>query len=149
MENGVSLFLPHRYSDELIGVYDSNTEKRKKMDILSTIRHIARSAGLSVGLMASAAFAQSQSWSIVVTPAASVAVTCTKPDAAKAQTCDVTSTAPVGTVVGTFTITGGSLLSFVDSSGQFSTTGSASPYSIVTTKTPLTLGTFPVTINPQ
>lgn len=100
-------------------------------------------------LLSQAAFALTKTITITVTPGVTITATCVTPDPTTGA-CDIVDTAAVGTTVATFTVANGhSAPTVTDSTGQFILKGTASPFSIVTAKSPLVDGNISITITAQ
>lgn len=101
-------------------------------------------------LLSQAAFALTKTITITVTPGVTLTTTCATPDPTTSGVCDIADTAAIGTTVATFTVANGhSAPTVTDSTGQFVLKGTASPFSIVTAKSPLVDGNVNVTITAQ
>lgn len=105
---------------------------------------------LSTLLLSQAAFALTKTITITVAPGVTVQTSCVTPDPTVSGTCDVVDSVAVGTTVATLTITGNhSVPTITDSTGQFVLKGTASPFPVVTAKSPLVDGTVSITVNAQ
>jgi hypothetical protein len=116
---------------------------------------------LSMGLAAASAWAAwatttvSVTATFVVSEGLVIALACANADPSstqQAQRCDIAASAPVGTQIATVTITGiptayTGMPIFTEATGSFVLQGTASPFSIVTTVSPLTQPNYSVNID--